>query len=372
MGALTSKARRPALVPHKANATSMTLGPSSGTTSAASRTLKSPDPNPQFKEPSLQVSLAVDIRHIDFRDANSAMEVDNHNNESAIVSESRQNGLQLNADDGMSRAALDAIWIVLSHLSIADLGNLQRVSRVWYEILRDNGVWLDVARRLVSEGAGGSAGMLTYSVYSAASSGDKVQTPSQSLAITGALPVMLADYDKRIAAAREAQIQRGLERIRQAQLLGLDQHDLDHRRTGTHDADGVSDDDSQLGHVESPKWKRVVRDAWRPRKCDKCRLLFREVFASQGCNVHSGIRDIVHSGYGPSGVRWTCCGQQPRDAPGCGSGMHSPAPILPLGSESTPVQPLRTMDFRARCCGSSDEQDAIDAWVVHAACSSLL
>ncbi|EGG13617.1 cyclin-like F-box containing protein [Cavenderia fasciculata] len=71
------------------------------------------------------------------------------------------------------------------------------------------------------------------------------------------------------------------------------------------------------------RWKRVYCDLWRWRQCAGCGKQYRQCRNSKkSCNVHSDIRDIVHSRGVPSGVYWICCLSKPKDAAGCITKLH--------------------------------------------------
>lgn len=76
------------------------------------------------------------------------------------------------------------------------------------------------------------------------------------------------------------------------------------------------------GSGELVHWKSVCRDFRMMRKCARCSATFRNYSNHATCRAHSGIRDLVHNGFGPSGVKWTCCGEISKEAKGCVFNSH--------------------------------------------------
>lgn len=74
---------------------------------------------------------------------------------------------------------------------------------------------------------------------------------------------------------------------------------------------------------EQIQWKQICRDYKRIRLCNVCHKKFRKTENnSNQCQSHSGRRDIIHHGVGPSGVKYSCCFAFDKNAPGCTFKCH--------------------------------------------------
>lgn len=59
--------------------------------------------------------------------------------------------VEFDEEDKISRTAKDVVMMVLSHLSLRDLCHVQQVSKLWYEVARDNDLWKVVLFRICQE-----------------------------------------------------------------------------------------------------------------------------------------------------------------------------------------------------------------------------
>jgi len=70
-------------------------------------------------------------------------------------------------------------------------------------------------------------------------------------------------------------------------------------------------------------YKNVCVSYMMKRICKKCFRVYREYNNPvDSCQLHPGIRDLVHDSGAPSGVYYICCGQKSKTSPGCYKSSH--------------------------------------------------